>query len=42
MESKAGNGFNPLEKERVRYFHDNDHLNLNEKMGAAENPNKLL
>ncbi|XP_035578935.1 CWF19-like protein 2 isoform X2 [Zalophus californianus] len=35
------------EKERVRYFHDDDHLSLNdlvknEKMGTAENQNKLF
>ncbi|KAM4828045.1 CWF19-like protein 2 isoform 2-T2 [Thomomys bottae] len=34
-------------KERVRYFHDDDHLSLNdlvrnEKMGTAENQNKLF
>ncbi|XP_005378078.1 PREDICTED: CWF19-like protein 2 [Chinchilla lanigera] len=35
------------EKERVRYFHDDDHLSLsdlvkNEKMGTAESQNKLF
>ncbi|XP_073095428.1 CWF19-like protein 2 isoform X3 [Manis javanica] len=35
------------QKERVRYFHDDDHLSLNdlvknEKMGTAENQNKLF
>ncbi|KAM5245793.1 CWF19-like protein 2 [Ctenodactylus gundi] len=35
------------EKERVRYFHDDDHLSLNdlvknEKMGTTENQNKLF
>ncbi|KAI5766508.1 CWF19L2 [Gulo gulo luscus] len=52
LESKAGRRKRQMastheEKERVRYFHDDDNLSLNdlvknEKMGTAENQNKLF
>ncbi|XP_036113804.1 CWF19-like protein 2 isoform X2 [Molossus molossus] len=52
LESKGGRRRRQMastheEKERVRYFHDDDNLNLNdlvknEKMGTAENQNKLF
>ncbi|XP_025749506.1 CWF19-like protein 2 isoform X2 [Callorhinus ursinus] len=52
LESKGGRRKRQMastheEKERVRYFHDDDHLSLNdlvknEKMGTAENQNKLF
>ncbi|XP_045873152.1 CWF19-like protein 2 [Meles meles] len=52
LDSKAGRRKRQMastheEKERVRYFHDDDNLSLNdlvknEKMGTAENQNKLF
>ncbi|XP_011366436.1 CWF19-like protein 2 isoform X2 [Pteropus vampyrus] len=52
LESKGGRRKRQMastheEKERVRYFHDDDNLSLNdlvknEKMGTAENQNKLF
>ncbi|XP_032328445.1 CWF19-like protein 2 isoform X3 [Camelus ferus] len=52
LESKGGRRKRQIastheEKERVRYFHDDDNLSLNdlvknEKMGTAENQNKLF
>lgn len=52
LESKGGRKKRQMastheEKERVRYFHDDDNLSLNdlvknEKMGTAENQNKLF
>ncbi|XP_060035777.1 CWF19-like protein 2 isoform X3 [Erinaceus europaeus] len=52
LESKGRRGKRQMastheEKERVRYFHDDDNLSLNdlvknEKMGTAENQNKLF
>nr|XP_018893234.2 CWF19-like protein 2 isoform X2 [Gorilla gorilla gorilla] len=52
LESQGGRGKRQMvstheEKERVRYFHDDDNLSLNdlvknEKMGTAENQNKLF
>lgn len=52
MESKGGRRKRQIastheEKERVKYFHDDDNLSLNdliknEKMGTAENQNKLF